>query len=104
LTAIAVFRRDGQRPPVSRHLGGGSVLSWIDVLDTGFSPARLLSRTRLLKPAASWFPGSSTTAGRGGAATTLVFAIFLVLFGAFVGAAIPPLAQQAGELIHEAPH
>jgi predicted PurR-regulated permease PerM len=33
-----------------------------------------------------------------------VFAIFLALLGAFVGAAIPPLAQQAGELIHEAPH
>ncbi|HEV7582412.1 MAG TPA: AI-2E family transporter, partial [Mycobacterium sp.] len=38
------------------------------------------------------------------AATTLVFAIFLALLGAFVGSAIPPLAQQAGELIHEAPH
>jgi predicted PurR-regulated permease PerM len=33
-----------------------------------------------------------------------VFAIFLALLGAFVGAAIPPLALQAGELIHQAPH
>ncbi len=32
-----------------------------------------------------------------------MFAIFLALLGAFVGAAIPPLVQQAGELIHQAP-
>jgi predicted PurR-regulated permease PerM len=54
-----------------------------------------------LEPAASWFVNHKLPRW---AATTLVFAIFLALLGAFVGAAIPPLAQQAGELIHEAPH
>lgn len=38
------------------------------------------------------------------AATTLVFVVFLVLVAAFVGAAIPPLSQQAEELINQAPH
>jgi predicted PurR-regulated permease PerM len=38
------------------------------------------------------------------AATTLVFVIFLALMGGFVAAAIPPLAQQAGQLISAAPH
>jgi predicted PurR-regulated permease PerM len=54
-----------------------------------------------LEPAASWFVNHKLPRW---AATTLVFAIFLTLLGTFVGAAIPPLAQQAGELIHEAPH
>ncbi|BBY21911.1 AI-2E family transporter [Mycobacterium stomatepiae] len=54
-----------------------------------------------LEPATSWFVNHKLPRW---AATTLVFAIFLALLGAFVGAAIPPLAQQAGELIHEAPH
>lgn len=54
-----------------------------------------------LEPAASWFVNHKLPRW---AATTVVFAIFLALLGAFVGAAIPPLAQQAGELIHEAPH
>ena len=54
-----------------------------------------------LEPAASWFVNHKLPRW---AATTVVFAIFLALLGAFVGAAIPPLAQQAGELIHQAPH
>ncbi len=54
-----------------------------------------------LEPAASWFVNHKLPRW---AATTLVFAIFLALLGAFVGAAIPPLAQQAAELIHQAPH
>jgi predicted PurR-regulated permease PerM len=53
-----------------------------------------------LEPAASWFVNHKLPRW---AATTLVFAIFLALLGAFVGAAIPPLVQQAGELIHQAP-
>src|SRR6201987_1967958 len=53
-----------------------------------------------LEPAASWFVNHKLP--RWGA-TTLVFLIFLALLGAFVGAAIPPLVQQAGELIHQAP-
>ncbi len=54
-----------------------------------------------LEPAASWFVNHKLPRW---AATTLVFAIFLALLAAFVGAAIPPLVQQAGELIHQAPH
>lgn len=54
-----------------------------------------------LEPAASWFVNHKLPRW---AATTLVFAIFLALLGAFVGAAIPPLTQQAAELIHQAPH
>jgi predicted PurR-regulated permease PerM len=38
------------------------------------------------------------------AASTLVFAAFLLLLGAFVVAAIPPLAQQATQLASQAPH
>jgi predicted PurR-regulated permease PerM len=37
-------------------------------------------------------------------ATTLVFVAFLAVTGAFVAAAIPPLAQQAGDFIHQVPH
>ena len=54
-----------------------------------------------LEPAASWFVNRKLPRW---AATTLVFVIFLALWGAFVAAAIPPLAQQAGELISQAPH
>jgi predicted PurR-regulated permease PerM len=53
-----------------------------------------------LEPAASWFVNHKLPRW---AATTLVFAIFLGLLGAFVGAAIPPLVQQTGELVHQAP-
>lgn len=54
-----------------------------------------------LEPAASWFVNRKLPRW---AATTLVLVIFLTLLGAFVGAAIPPLAEQAGELIRQAPH
>ena len=54
-----------------------------------------------LEPAASWFVNRKLPRW---AAITLVFAIFLALLGAFVGAAIPPLVEQAGDLIHQAPH
>ncbi len=54
-----------------------------------------------LEPAASWFVNRKLPRW---AATTLVFVIFLALLGAFVAAAIPPLTQQAGELINQAPH
>jgi predicted PurR-regulated permease PerM len=54
-----------------------------------------------LEPAASWFVKRRLPRW---AATTLVFVIFLALMGAFVAAAIPPLVQQAGELINQAPH
>ncbi|MET0701602.1 MAG: AI-2E family transporter [Mycobacterium sp.] len=53
-----------------------------------------------LEPAASWFVRRKLPRW---AATTLVFVIFLVIMGAFVAAAIPPLAQQAGDLINQAP-
>ena len=54
-----------------------------------------------LEPAASWFVNHKLPRW---AATTLVFVIFLALMGGFVAAAIPPLAQQAGQLIDQAPH
>jgi predicted PurR-regulated permease PerM len=54
-----------------------------------------------LEPAASWFVNRKLPRW---AATTLVFVIFLAMMGAFVAAAIPPLAQQAEELVHQAPH
>ncbi|MGO9925829.1 MAG: AI-2E family transporter [Mycobacterium sp.] len=54
-----------------------------------------------LEPAASWFVNRKLPRW---AATTLVFAIFLATVGAFVAAAVPPLAQQASELIKQAPH
>ena len=53
-----------------------------------------------LEPAASWFVNRELPRW---AATTLVFAIFLAAMGAFVAAAIPPLAQQTSELIQQAP-
>src|ERR1700731_3081801 len=54
-----------------------------------------------LEPAASWFVNRGL---RRWLATTLVFVIFLAALGAFVAAAIPPLAQQAGDLIHQVPY
>ncbi len=54
-----------------------------------------------LEPAASWFVNRKLPRW---AATTLVFAIFLTMVGAFVAAAVPPLVQQASELIKQAPH
>jgi predicted PurR-regulated permease PerM len=54
-----------------------------------------------LEPAASWFVNRNLPRW---AATTLVFAIFLAMMGAFVAAAIPPLVEQASELIRQAPH
>ena len=54
-----------------------------------------------LEPAASWFVNRGL---RRWLATTLVFVVFLAAMGAFVAAAIPPLAQQAGDLIHQVPH
>jgi len=54
-----------------------------------------------LEPAVSWFVNRRLP--RWGA-TTLVFIIFLVLIGGFVAAAIPPLVEQAQQLIHQAPH
>ena len=54
-----------------------------------------------LEPAVSWFVNRKLPRW---AATTLVFVIFLAMMGAFLAAAIPPLAQQASELIKQAPH
>lgn len=53
-----------------------------------------------LEPAASWFVNRGLPRW---AATTVVFAIFLSLMGGFVAAAIPPLSEQASQLIREAP-
>jgi predicted PurR-regulated permease PerM len=53
-----------------------------------------------LEPAASWLV---TRGLRRWMATTVVFVVFLAVTGAFVAAAIPPLAQQAGEFIHQIP-
>jgi predicted PurR-regulated permease PerM len=54
-----------------------------------------------LEPATSWFVQRNLPRW---AATTLVFVAFLALLGGFVAAAIPPLAEQAGQLIAQAPH
>jgi predicted PurR-regulated permease PerM len=54
-----------------------------------------------LEPAASWLVKRGL---RRWLATTLVFVAFLAVTGAFVAAAIPPLAQQAGDFIHQVPH
>jgi predicted PurR-regulated permease PerM len=54
-----------------------------------------------LEPAASWFVNRKLPRW---AATTLVFVIFLAAMAAFVAAAIPPLVQQASDLIQQAPH
>ncbi len=54
-----------------------------------------------LEPAASWFVNRGL---RRWLATTLVFVVFLVALAGFVAAAIPPLAQQAQDLIHQVPN
>lgn len=54
-----------------------------------------------LEPAVSWFVNHNFPRWL---ATTTVFVIFLAALAAFVAAAIPPLSQQAGQLIHQAPH
>ncbi|MDT5139133.1 MAG: hypothetical protein QOD58_3395 [Mycobacterium sp.] len=54
-----------------------------------------------LEPATSWFVNHKLPRW---AATTLVFVIFIGLVGGFVAAAIPPLAEQASQLIRQAPH
>ncbi|MDT5345383.1 MAG: hypothetical protein QOE52_4567 [Mycobacterium sp.] len=53
-----------------------------------------------LEPAVSWFINRGL---RRWLATTLVFVVFLLAMGGFVAAAIPPLAQQAEDLIHQVP-
>ena len=53
-----------------------------------------------LEPAVSWFVNRGL---RRWLATTLVFVVFLAAMGGFVAAAIPPLAQQAEDLIHQVP-
>jgi len=54
-----------------------------------------------LEPVASWLVNHKLPRW---AATTVVFVLFLIVMGAFVAAAIPPIAQQAGELINQIPH
>ena len=54
-----------------------------------------------LEPAASWFVNRGL---RRWLATTLVFVVFLAALAGFVAAAIPPLAQQAQDLIHQVPN
>ena len=54
-----------------------------------------------LEPAVSWFVGHRLPRGL---ATALVFIVFLAALAAFVAAAVPPLSQQAGQLISQAPH
>jgi predicted PurR-regulated permease PerM len=53
-----------------------------------------------LEPAVSWFVRRGLPRWT---AITMVFVIFLALLGGFVAAAVPPLSQQAGELIKQAP-
>jgi predicted PurR-regulated permease PerM len=54
-----------------------------------------------LEPVASWLVNRKLPRW---AATTIVFALFLAMLGAFFAAAVPPLVQQATELIKQAPH
>jgi predicted PurR-regulated permease PerM len=54
-----------------------------------------------LEPLASWLVNRKLPRW---AATTIVFALFLAMLGAFVAAAVPPLVQQATELVKQAPH
>ena len=54
-----------------------------------------------LEPAASWFVNRGL---RRWLAISLVFVIFLAAMGGFVAAAIPPLVQQAEDLIHQVPN
>jgi len=51
-----------------------------------------------LEPAASWFVNRGLPRWL---ATTLVFVVFLAAMGGFVAAAIPPLVQQAEDLVHQ---
>src|ERR1700722_14518899 len=53
-----------------------------------------------LEPVASWLVNHGL---RRWMATTLVFVVFFAVTGAFVAAAIAPLAQQAGDFIHQVP-
>lgn len=54
-----------------------------------------------LEPAVGWFSDHHVPRGL---ATVVVFVIFLAALAAFVAAAIPPLSQQASQLIEQAPH
>ncbi|MHA3024212.1 AI-2E family transporter [Mycobacterium sp. BMJ-28] len=54
-----------------------------------------------LEPAVSWLVAHRLPRW---AATTIVFVAVLALVGGFVAAAIPPLSQQASQLIAQAPH
>jgi predicted PurR-regulated permease PerM len=54
-----------------------------------------------LEPAVSWFVRHHLPRWL---ATTLVFLILIAAIAAFVAAAIPPLSQQASQLIAQAPH
>jgi len=54
-----------------------------------------------LEPLASWLVNRKLPRW---AATTIVFALFIAMLGAFVAAAVPPLVQQATELVKQAPH
>jgi predicted PurR-regulated permease PerM len=53
-----------------------------------------------LEPAASWFVRRGLPRWT---AITMVFVIFFALLGGFVAAAVPPLTEQAGALIQQAP-
>lgn len=53
-----------------------------------------------LEPATSWLVGRRLPRW---AATAVVFLVFMVSMGAFVAAAIPPLVDQAGQLVAQAP-
>ena len=54
-----------------------------------------------LEPAVSWLAAHRLPRW---AATTVVFLVVLALLAGFVAAAIPPLSQQASQLIAQAPH
>jgi predicted PurR-regulated permease PerM len=54
-----------------------------------------------LEPVAAWLVNRKLPRW---AASTVVFATFLVLLGAFVAAAVPPLAQQTTQLASQLPH
>lgn len=53
-----------------------------------------------LEPAVSWFVGRRLPRW---AATALVFVLFVTAMTGFVAAAIPPLVEQASQLMHQAP-
>jgi predicted PurR-regulated permease PerM len=54
-----------------------------------------------LEPAVSWLAAHRLPRW---AATTVVFVVVLALLAGFIAAAIPPLSQQASQLIAQAPH